>query len=33
MIRNEETEYQSLVSQIHATLVNQEGYASRMKHH
>ncbi len=27
MIRNEETEYQSLVSQIHATLVNQEGYA------
>lgn len=26
MIRNEELEYQSLVSQIHATLVNQDGY-------
>lgn len=27
IIRNEEMEYQSLVSQIHATLLNQEGYA------
>lgn len=26
MIKNEEMEYQSLVSQIHATLYNQEGY-------
>ncbi len=27
IIRNEELEYQSLVSQIHATLLNQDGYA------
>jgi len=27
IIKNEELEYQSLVSQIHATLLNQEGYA------
>lgn len=27
MIRTDEMEYQSLVSQIHATLINQEGYA------
>ena len=27
IIKNEETEYQSLVSQIHATLMNQDGYA------
>jgi hypothetical protein len=27
IIKNEETEYQSLVSQIHATLLNQDGYA------
>lgn len=26
IIKNEETEYQSLVSQIHATLINQEAY-------
>ena len=27
IIKNEEIEYQSLVSQIHATLVKQDGYA------